>query len=81
MAEQDKQPKPAEPDPSRDLLTIKEVASIMRVDPRTVFRWMDRGRLKGVRVGGGIRVRRQELVRAIERYEYGGGEQHDPAMG
>lgn len=39
----------------RDLLTPGEVAEILRVDPKTVTRWANQGRLGSIRTPGGHR--------------------------
>ena len=39
----------------RELLTPGEVASLLRVDPKTVTRWAAAGRLRSVRTPGGHR--------------------------
>lgn len=44
-----------------ELLTAAEVAAIFRVQPRTVLRWIQRGRLPAVRVGGSPRIPREHL--------------------
>jgi excisionase family DNA binding protein len=44
-----------------DLLTVSEAASILRVTPITVRRFIAGGRLKAVRVGRGVRIDRQAL--------------------
>lgn len=41
---------PSVPEP---LLTVKEVASVYRVEPRTIQRWAKTGRLKAVPTPGG----------------------------
>ena len=40
---------------SQDLMTPAEVAALFRVDPKTVTRWADSGRLSAVRTLGGHR--------------------------
>ena len=40
---------------SRQLLTPGEVAALFRVDPRTVTRWANEGRLSVIRTLGGHR--------------------------
>lgn len=45
------------------LLTPAEVASIFRVDPKTVTRWANTGRLKSIRTIGGHRRFREVDVR------------------
>ena len=39
-----------------ELLTVREVADIFRVHPRTVKRWLDAGRLPYVTTPGGRRM-------------------------
>lgn len=48
--------------PGVELLTVNEVASMMRVSNMTVYRLIKRGHLKAVRVGRSYRIRRQDLV-------------------
>ena len=40
---------------SQALMTTAEVAALFRVDPKTVTRWADSGRLSAVRTLGGHR--------------------------
>jgi excisionase family DNA binding protein len=57
------------------LLSVPEVAARLRVSPETVRRYLRRGRLKGVKVGGQTspyRVSEAE-VRRIEHGAGGGG--------
>ena len=42
-------------DPDDRLLTPREVADLFRVDPKTVTRWADEGRLSSIRTLGGHR--------------------------
>jgi excisionase family DNA binding protein len=44
-----------------DLLTVSEVADILRVTPITVRRFVAVGKLKAVRVGRGVRIDRQAV--------------------
>jgi excisionase family DNA binding protein len=44
-----------------DLLTVEEVAELVRVHPETVRRWTRSGRLPSVRVGLRRLVRRTDL--------------------
>ena len=52
------------------LLTPGEVASLFRVDPKTVTRWAAAGRISSIRTPGGHRRFRESEVRALLR---GGG--------
>jgi excisionase family DNA binding protein len=47
------------------LMTPAEVASLFRVDPKTVTRWADAGKLTAVRTLGGHRRYRQEEVQVL----------------
>lgn len=56
--------------PGRDrLLTPGEVASLFRVDPKTVTRWASAGRIGSIRTPGGHRRFRESEVRALLRGE------------
>ena len=58
--------------PQRDrLLTPGEVASLFRVDPKTVTRWASAGRIGSIRTPGGHRRFRESEVRALLRGEAG----------
>ena len=50
---------------SEPLLTPGEVATMFRVDPKTVTRWAKTGRLTSIRTPGGHRRYRQTEVRAL----------------
>lgn len=45
------------------LLTPREVASMFRVDPKTVTRWAKAGKLSAIRTLGGHRRYREDEVR------------------
>jgi excisionase family DNA binding protein len=49
------------------LLTPGEVASLFRVDPKTVTRWAASGRITSIRTPGGHRRFRESEVRALLR--------------
>ena len=51
-------------DPEK-LLTPSEVAAIFRVDPKTVTRWANAGKLRAVRTLGGHRRYIESEVRAL----------------
>ena len=48
------------------LLTVVEVAALMRVSNMTVYRLIKSGELPAVRVGKGYRIRGSELQRFLE---------------
>ena len=61
-------PKKGDDVENRDrLLTPGEVASLFRVDPKTVTRWAASGRLGSIRTPGGHRRFRESEVRALLR--------------
>ena len=47
------------------LLTPFEVAALFRVDPKTVTRWADAGKLTSIRTPGGHRRYLESEVRAL----------------
>ncbi len=47
------------------LLTPAEVATMFRVDPKTVTRWAKAGKLSSIRTLGGHRRYRESEVRAL----------------
>lgn len=50
---------------SEPLLTPREVATMFRVDAKTVTRWAQAGRLTSIRTPGGHRRFREAEVRAL----------------
>ncbi|MGI8532508.1 MAG: BldC family transcriptional regulator [Geodermatophilaceae bacterium] len=50
---------------SESLLTPAEVASLFRVDPKTVTRWAKSGKLSSIRTLGGHRRYREAEVREL----------------
>ena len=50
---------------SQVLMTPAEVAALFRVDPKTVTRWADAGKLTAVRTLGGHRRYRQDEVQNL----------------
>jgi len=48
-----------------ELLTIRETAQVLKVNPITVRRYIAGGRLPAVKVGKGVRVRREAVERLL----------------
>jgi excisionase family DNA binding protein len=48
-----------------ELLTVEEVANILRLNVRTIWRMLKDGRLKGIRLGGGWRIPKEELEKIL----------------
>ena len=59
---------------SSDLLTVKEVAEILRVSQPTVLRMIDDGELRAIRVRNQWRIRRSELEDYLQRGGSSGGD-------
>ena len=53
------------PAESETLLTPSEVATLFRVDPKTVTRWAKAGKLSSIRTLGGHRRYRESEVRDL----------------
>ena len=53
------------PNRTESLLTPAEVASLFRVDPKTVTRWAKADKLTAIRTLGGHRRYRESEVRAL----------------
>jgi len=63
MATDSKKKKPLSLDALPDLLTVREVAEILRVSPLTIKRWGKRGKLPAIRINSrGDRRYRKEAV-------------------
>ncbi len=58
---------PLSPIPGDDLLTVKEVAAILKVCTATVYKIIDRGELPHTRVLNSIRVRKSDLAAFLAR--------------
>jgi helix-turn-helix protein len=58
---------------SSDLLTEKEAGQFLRLCPRALINWRNRGIVPYIRLGTrAIRYRRSSLVAMLERMEKGG---------
>jgi excisionase family DNA binding protein len=63
MADQKKMKKTLQLDNLPDLLTVREVAELLRVSPLTIKRWGKRGKLPAIRINSrGDRRYRKEAV-------------------
>lgn len=49
-----------------ELLTAYEVAELLKVNVRTVWRWARSGRIRRVRIGGVSRYRADDLVALLD---------------
>jgi excisionase family DNA binding protein len=56
--------------PLDELLTVNEVADELRVDRRTVYRYLQQGQLRGQKLGGTWRISRSALTTYLnERHD------------
>ena len=49
-----------------ELLTVRETADILKVSPLTIRRYVANGRLAAVRIGKGVRIRREAVEGLLE---------------
>lgn len=52
--------------PADSLLTVDEIARILKLNPQTVRNWIDQGYLRAIRIGRRVRVPRAEFERLID---------------
>lgn len=57
---------PDRTDESLDLLTVSEVAAMLRLSKMTIYRLMDRGSLPALRVGRSFRIPRDSVRALVE---------------
>lgn len=48
------------------LLTVREVAETLRVRENSVYRWINQGRMKQIKVGRSVRIDEKELERFVK---------------
>jgi excisionase family DNA binding protein len=49
-----------------ELLTVAEVASILKLNQQTIRNWIDAGTLPAVRIGRSVRIKRSDFDRFLE---------------
>ena len=52
-----------------EILTIKELASYLKIADKTAYRFVSEGRIPGFKVGGSWRFRKSEIDRWIREQE------------
>lgn len=59
-----------------ELYKAREVAALLRLNTKTFYGWVHRGKVASFRTpGGGIRVKRDEVLRLVAEYgDVAGGE-------
>jgi excisionase family DNA binding protein len=50
-----------------ELLTVADIARILKLNQQTVRNWIDQGLLPALHVGGRVRVRRSDFEALLER--------------
>jgi excisionase family DNA binding protein len=53
------------PQNSAQLLTVEQVAEYCQLSQSTIYHWLCDGRLKHVKLGTAVRIRRQDLDRFV----------------
>ena len=49
-----------------EILTPEEVATMLKVNTRTIYRWLTNGTLKGVKIAGSWRIKRSDFNTLFE---------------
>lgn len=57
------------PDSEVRLYTIAQVADLLSMSTRTVYRWIKAGKLPIVRLGRRVRIRHGDVVALIEQHQ------------
>lgn len=59
-----------------ELYKAREVAALLRLNTKTFYGWVHRGKVSSIRTpGGGIRIKRDEVFRLLEEHDnVAGGE-------
>lgn len=45
------------------MVSVKEAAEMFSVTKRTVFRWIESGQIKAIKIGGTVRIPDEEIER------------------
>ena len=69
---------PPSPRSADSLLTVDEIARILKLNPQTVRNWIDRGYLGAIRIGRRVRIPRAEFDRLLAESYTGGSEGGQP---
>lgn len=52
-----------------DLLTIEDISKILRLKLLTVYRWVESGKIRGIKIGKGWRFKKGEVERFLNDQE------------
>jgi excisionase family DNA binding protein len=61
------------------MLTVSEVAAVLRVNPRSIQRWARDGRFASVRVGKSYRIPRADVLRWLHNASIPVADPHMPS--
>ena len=50
-----------------EYMTVNDVARLLNVNPRTVYRWYSAGELPHIKIGGSLRFKQSDLLALLER--------------
>jgi len=64
-----------------EILTASQVASLLQVHPRTVYKLVKQGSIPGKKFGGGWRFSKREIMQMISPQGPAGGPQSDDLEG
>lgn len=56
----------AEADRNDQVLTVSQAATLLGIRPQTVYEWITAGRLKSFRLGRAVRLKRGQVLAALE---------------
>lgn len=59
-----------------EVLTVKEIAEYLKMNPITIYRLANAGRIPAFKVGGDWRFKRNSIEKWIEDNENGNGKNH-----
>lgn len=50
-----------------EVLTVKEVAKLLNISEKTLYKWIKENRVKAVRMGALLRITKDEVDKILER--------------
>jgi len=50
-----------------EYLTVNDVAKLLNVSPKTVYRWCSAGKLPHIKIGGSLRFKQSDLLALLEK--------------
>ncbi len=56
---------PGSPSTGDELMTVAEIAAVLRLNQQTIRNWIDQGRLPAVRIGRRVRIKRSDFEQLL----------------